>query len=439
MKNLFCCLVFLIIVQPAYAADEPTERLAIYQYALYLLPDAEGDPRETLNDLVTEQFSDFMIVDDIDGPPTEPMLIPTLISDVGNTYTPPDLQFIGYFGHGLTREQALAVQDSERALVIDIGYPARLTETAFPQVMALMAAVAVKHDGLIWDEASREIFTPQAWREERMETWNDGVPDAQDHIAIHAYKDGEYVRAITLGMEKFGLPDFVVNDFPWSSERGMATLINLVTQTLIEGGDFNDDFSLDIDIEAIKHAEVRDGFLRSLLDNAEPRINLKFRPEEPEQGDPDNFILAIQFDVAEGDTLQEKQEVLLDTLFGSEDSVTYVKHDAEILAARDAARAKLPQLRNDFNNGFAPGEFIFVKAPFKTTDGGNEWMWVEVIEWKGDRIRGLLQNDPFHVPELRAGAEVVVEMGDVFDYILQRADGTSEGNETGRIMRKYEE
>ena len=118
--------------------------------------------------------------------------------------------------------------------------------------------------------------------------------------------------------------------------------------------------------------------------------------------------------------------------------LTYVKHDEEILAARDAARAKLPQLRDNFNDGFAPGEFMFVKAPFTTTDGGNEWMWVEVIEWKGDRIRGLLQNDPFHVPELRAGAEVVVAMGDVFDYILQRADGTSEGNETGRLMQKYE-
>ena len=321
MRKLFCCLVLFMSAQPGFADDGPTERLAIYQYALYLLPSAEGAPTKTLNDLVADQFSGFTIVDDIDGPLTAPVLIPTLVNDVGNRYTPPDLQYIGYFGHGMTREQALAVQDSEQALVIDIGYPARLTETAFPQAMALMAAIAAQHDSLIWDEASREVFTPEAWREERIETWNDGIPDARDHIAIHAYKNGEYVRAITLGMEKFGLPDFVVNDFPWSSERSMASLINLVTQTLLEGGDFNDDFSLDIDVSTLKHDRVREELLASLLENADPSLNLQLAPEEPEEGDPNNFILAIQFDTAAGSTLQEKQEALLDGLFGSEDSV----------------------------------------------------------------------------------------------------------------------
>jgi hypothetical protein len=47
-----------------------------------------------------------------------------------------------------------------------------------------------------------------------------------------------------------------------------------------------------------------------------------------------------------------------------------------------------------------------------------------VTGWKGVRIRGLLANDPFHVPGLRAGAVVDVEEGSVFDDLHRLPDGT---------------
>ena len=439
MKKIIASLLAVVVGCNAYAADDEPERLAIYQYALYVLPDAEGDPVATVRRLVAEKYTGFSVVTEVDGPPTEPLLLLTMANDVQAAYAPPDMESIGYFGRGLSREQALAVQDSQQALIVDFAYPARLTPTAFPDALNLLAAIAAEHDTLIWDEATREIFTLDAWRERRIDTWNDGVPSSEDHTTIHAYRNGDYVRAITLGMAKFGLPDIVVNDFGWSNNRSVGSLINLVTQTLIEGGDFNDDFSLDIDINAIKNDEVRESLLASLLDNAEARLRLPFKPEDPEEGDPENFLLEVRFDTEPGVSIHEQQEILLGKLFGSEDSITYVDHDEELLAASEAARAKLPQLRTDFNAGLAPGEFIYVKAPFTTTDGGNEWMWVEVIQWEDKAIRGLLQNDPFHVPELKAGAEVAVDMDEVFDYIRQFADGTGEGNETGRIMQRAQQ
>ena len=439
MKKIFWCILALLVNPCVQGADDTTERLAVYQYALYLLPSAKGDPVDTLNSLVESEFSGFSIITEVDGPPSKPLLILTMLDDVQASYAPPDMESIGYAGRGLSREQALAVQKSEKALIIDIGYPARLTPTAFPEALEMMAALAFEHNSLIWDEATREIFTIQAWREQRIDTWNDGLFSAQDHTTIHAYKNGDYVRAITLGMEKFGQPDIVVNDFGWSISRSIGSLINLVTQTLIEGGDFNDDLSLDVDIQALKNDRVREELLASLLDNAEREVRLQFQPEEPEDGDPDNFILEIRFDTVSGVSTQEQQDVLLSKLFGSEDSITYVEHDAELVAASEAARAKLPQLRSDFNNGLEPGEFLYLKAPFVTSDGGNEWMWVEVIEWDGEIIRGLLQNDPFHVPDLRAGSEVNINMDEIFDYIRYLSDGTSEGNETGRILQKHQQ
>jgi uncharacterized protein YegJ (DUF2314 family) len=61
-------------------------------------------------------------------------------------------------------------------------------------------------------------------------------------------------------------------------------------------------------------------------------------------------------------------------------------------------------------------------------------MWVEVTEWKGRRIRGLLKNEPFDIPGLHGGQIVQVQEEKVFDYIRRYPNGKEEGNETGRII-----
>jgi len=64
-----------------------------------------------------------------------------------------------------------------------------------------------------------------------------------------------------------------------------------------------------------------------------------------------------------------------------------VRHNEELLAASARAKAKLPELQKAFTAGLQPGEFIDLKAPFPTPDGGTEWMWVEVTSWKDDKIK----------------------------------------------------
>jgi uncharacterized protein YegJ (DUF2314 family) len=133
-------------------------------------------------------------------------------------------------------------------------------------------------------------------------------------------------------------------------------------------------------------------------------------------------------------------EVMLSKLWGWKDELTHVKHNKEILEASERARKKIPSIRNQILKGLAPGEYVLFKAPFTTPDGSKEWMWVEVLAWDSpDEITGILKNQPYNIPELKAGMEVKIKTSDVFDYIHRLPTGETEGNETGKLIQKYSE
>lgn len=112
-----------------------------------------------------------------------------------------------------------------------------------------------------------------------------------------------------------------------------------------------------------------------------------------------------------------------------------VLHDEAVLAASRRARDRLrAELKPRFIAGLSPGERLMVKAPFRTPAGGREWMWIGVSRWQGPRIHGVLDNDPVDVRDLKAGVHVDVLEDDILDYLYFRSDGTSEGNETAKLM-----
>ncbi|MBU9358797.1 DUF2314 domain-containing protein [Burkholderia multivorans] len=136
-------------------------------------------------------------------------------------------------------------------------------------------------------------------------------------------------------------------------------------------------------------------------------------------------------------SITERQINFVMAVFGAQpDEVAYVRGGAALRAASERARAQLPALQQAFQRGLAPGEQLQVKAPFTTRDGSREWMWIEVTEWKGDRIKGMLRNEPRNVPGMKAGQMVEARQSELFDYLRVFPDGHTEGNETPRILRQ---
>jgi uncharacterized protein YegJ (DUF2314 family) len=434
---IFLFFMLGISASLAFAAEGPDKRTQSdirYQSVIYFYPDATPPTEKDLS----QYLQDFTRVEALPETASKAVVSLSLLDDFTENYFVPDQEYLAYSGRGLSKEQVDAIQGVKKILVVDIAYPDVMVLSGYAPVMNFLHQIAVQHSGLVWDSETRELFEPKAWAETRLAPY-ERFPNITQHITIHAYNAGDEnyesgIRAITLGMAKFGRPDVVINDFSWSLSRPMGNLINLTAQSIFEGNHLTEDNTLRLDINAIRNAELKQSLLKDLMENAETKIEIEIGEAKWEEGDPYNDIVEILFDKFEGAKLSEKQDKAVSALFGWEDTVQYVKHEDKVLHASQRAKAKLDGLRKAFNDGLNPGDYILLKAPFIREDGGNEWMWVEVMSWDKKSIKGLLKNEPYFVPGLRAGSEVQINQDDVFDYIREFSDGRSEGNETGQIM-----
>ncbi|MDJ0787173.1 MAG: DUF2314 domain-containing protein [Myxococcota bacterium] len=403
----------------------------VLQFAVYLLEPTEKDLSARAEALRAARFAFLKPSVKL----SEDMELPALVVSTPPIaeYAPPDRELLGYFGKGLSDEQKLAASKSERVVVLTFAAERATATRVHAAAMALAAELATELGGLVWDDATRLLHSVDDWKQ-RAVFAPDAPVDVRYHVTMHAYRDGELIRIITLGMEKFGLPDVAVNDVPAGSSRSMGNLVNLVCQTLVEGGTFAKEGRLPVDIVALRNPAMRESQAESPGSGATGKAELVLRWIEPDEGDPENRILELAF---KGPASQVAQEAVLSQVYGGDDEIVYVDHDdRELQAASERARKRLLSFRPKVSGGYGVGERLLVKGPFATPDGGAEWMWVEVVRWEGDRLEGILDNDPFNVPGLKAGARVHVQVDDVFDYLFYHQDGRVEGNETAAIIQR---
>lgn len=353
----------------------------------------------------------------------------------------PEASYFKYSGRGLTDKDIESFQKTDRATRLVLVAPKEAVWRLGRKFTELALEFAATTRAYVWDSATRECFSRDAWKEDRLARWPaNAIPDIRSQITIHLYRPHDastHLRAITLGMQKFALPDVVIERMIGSNNRPAGNLINLVCQSMAERPMFRNGAKETFRLGALESETLRTSMQSSPKQGATGEVTLALLRGSHQEGDPENKLIELDFRHGNGKTEDERREDLLSKLWGSSDSIVGVKHDEEILEASRRARVRLNELRPAFDKGLPPGSRLLVKAPFARDDEGNEWMWVEVMKWTAvGSIEGVLQNEPFYIRKMKAGSKVQVKASEIFDYKLYREDGTTEGNETGKLMQK---
>jgi len=428
-------------LRPPVAAGPLQAKSITFELAVYYLPAPASDPRPRLDALLSRDTPELRPVARLPATEKGRFVSARLERDVQRSYRPPDAAGLRHCGHGLTAEQAADLPASREALVMDFRITGEPPWKGLRSACAVAGRLARETDGLVWDNETRQAFSPDAWDRERVTSWTEEIPKVADHTVIHLYRmnqRGDSTRAVTLGMVKLGLPDVAVEGFATSRSRSVGNLVNSLDQALAEGTPVGRKGEITLRLRDLRNTAARKAQIDTLKAGAKGEALLRLREGLKEPGDPDNRLIAVSFERYPGPDLSARADRLFSSLFGSEESIVTGDHDEELLAARRAARGRLPALHRALAAGLAPGEYILIKAPFAAPDGGDEWMWVEIAAWSHGAITGTLRNDPVVVKDLQAGQTVTVDEDKVFDYIRHRPDGTEEGNATGAILDKQE-
>lgn len=420
---------------PVSAGNLVDERVGI-EYVIYFINKPKVDPEKILKEALTADFPEYKKLQVRERPQGDELYVgSSLIENAQENYPPPNGEVLRFFGRGIPPKQAGELEKSNLAFSIFVTVPGNQCLKGLADSGELVYRISEQTGGFVWDSQTREMFSAEKLKEIRSVASPETI-DVSDHVTVHAYQNGEYVRAVTLGMSKFGLPDVVVSE---TTNQNIAQLITLFCQSLVETPVLSTAGIYDLNLNEIQSPSVREVFSELIEANKTKTVKLSLHQGKAEAGDAENRLIELGFERYELADQHAGQAQAIADLMGEsgDDPIQYrSENDQELLAVSEKAKQKLPALREHFNNGLEPNESIVVKAPFKTPDDGIEWMWVQVVSWEGDQIKGQLNNDPRHIPDLHSGQTVNVKMDELFDYMHYKPDGSYEGNETAKIIQK---
>jgi len=338
---------------------------------------------------------------------------------------------------------AAALAGSEQVLVAWVAGPRHEARATLAVAHAAFATAARIGGGWVEDLDTGTVYGASAWaaRDPRGPLTDWFVVDAEPA------KEGDdsTLRVVSRGLRRFGLPELVVEDVPAEAAGDVAFVVNAVAETLdAKGGAVGD--SVQVDSAFVQGMASLSPAEAGEEDPAPPLLRLRFEgslavgAEEPAP-EPAPVDLLPPVPVAAIDPTPAP----LALPYGEPAPQTRTDAPSEpappppasLAEARAQATARLDGVvRAAWSAGLREGEVVAVSAPFRTRTGGTEYLWVELRQWSGTNMSGVLANEPYAVPNLHKGDLVAVRQADVFDYIWKKADGTREGNGTAPFVTR---
>ena len=336
---------------------------------------------------------------------------------------------------GLTPAERAAIPTHAAVVVIRTHGPSTIDQLPARTAFAAAAVVAEALSGFVYDEAVRRIETAEQ-HAQRVIT----VPLGQNvfaprHISVQLYRqeDGT-ARLLTLGMARFGSPDFTMRG---SSMEAGPLLANVMNAAASWAAATKTELPVVVSLEDVARASSHR--LEELAKDPKASRPLKLEAIDFDrtEGDPENEMLEL---VPLGGTTREMWDGAIGGLFGEVPKVLFAKMDKELDAIAARARRELPSVVKRFESG--EGD-LFVKGPFpipetSRLDGGakDEWMWVDVSSCDAKSCSGALSNTPGYATNLAAGRPVSVAREKTADWLLKLKDGGTAGGESVKALER---
>ena len=335
---------------------------------------------------------------------------------------------------GLTPAERASITQRGSLVVIRTRGQATVDQLPARTAFAATAAVAEALSGLVYDEVGRRIETSEqfAQRVVTVPLGQNVFSPRQISVQLYRQEDGT-TRLLTLGMVRFGSPDFMMRGSAMELGPSLANVINVAASWAAAA---KTEQPIVVSLADVARVSSHKPEQLAKDPKASSAVQLDAIDAERIEGDPENEMLEL---VPRGGATRDAWAGVVTTLFGATPQVVFATFDKELDAIAVRARRELPGAvkRSEAGEGA-----LFVKGPFPIPeatriDGGakDEWMWIEVSSCDAKGCSGLLSNTPGYATNLSAGKPVTVAREKTADWILRLKDGGTTGGESIRVLQ----
>lgn len=234
----------------------------------------------------------------------------------------PDAGYLSSLGRGLDAKQIQGIQGSTRVTRMLLVTTAKEAIKQNAQLVKAAHEYAGETRAAILDITTRECFSAEAWKRLRLSEWGPAgeLPDLSTQVVISIYaphKDSKLLRAATLGMEKFALPDFCVEDFEQGESVTVRGLLELVVQLVAESPKAADPVRYPASVAAVKNAKVKTRLNEIVGTDGKGVATLALVHGDRHNDGSENPMIEIDFRSGAGATPAERRAAVLNQIWGA--------------------------------------------------------------------------------------------------------------------------
>ncbi len=405
-----------------------------------------------------------------------------LKTEAEHLFDPPS-EFVRETSRGAEDRDFRTLAESRMLVRVRLSCPAEDSLENLGALVHLVEAIRRLTAGIVQDVVSHTLWGVLEWREHVV---LDPKSDPLDkHIRLDTLDEGAKVWIHTHGMQKFGYPEFEMEEIPSELTSTGQKMTMLLADTLLNLKEPLKDFNTPVKIPgapflvAMKLRPPDDeghfpvGSMRAMpfVTDYDPEspdtikhtlrmFAARLRANEPAPKAAVNEASSIPPDSnpAMDNTDKTGEEAQTSDIQSDTESPQTSDHRANInhepetrpqqpdirsrlLQAHKEARMGLFGFKERFNISPAKESEIYaVKVGFPSPTGAYEWMWLSLEEWRDESIVGRLQNTPSLRKDLEVGAPVSITEEEIFDWaVISRDQGLIQGAFTESIMSNQRE